>query len=174
MSSCLLIIKLHNFLSLCVWTISWLGSGPKCRRFWWWTRYQSAANEPCPLCEDSDERFVFSHTHTRIVYWRVTDVWWGSSWLWLCHLPSLLPCSAADCSEFSLHCVAASVWMKRSRWRRDKAVWCPESIFHLRNLLHRHFSPLTHTASPVSLNVNVNITDIQYTGYLLGLFYTAQ
>lgn len=49
--------------------LSWLGSGPKCGRFWWWTWDQSAANEPHPLSEDGDERCVclsvsLSYTHT--------------------------------------------------------------------------------------------------------------
>lgn len=98
-------------MSICLSTISSrLGSRPKCRRIWWRTGRQGAANEPYPLCEDSDERWVLTllHRHTY-------KTQWVPSWLWSSVSPLL--CSAPDCGELSLHCAAAAVWMKRSEWR---------------------------------------------------------
>lgn len=61
---------------VCVYVFSWLGCRSRCWRFWGWTWHQSTTDEPYPLCEDSDERwlFIFTHTHTHI-FISFTGLW---------------------------------------------------------------------------------------------------
>lgn len=100
---------------LCVRQISRLGSGPKRWRFWWRAGHQSPVNESDPLGEDSNERygrFLLSFPPL------------PSANPWLC---CCLP-SAFDCSEFSLHRAAASVWVKRTDGRWNKLSSSPQEF----------------------------------------------
>lgn len=57
--------------------------------------------------------------------------------------------------------------MKRSGWRRDQQSAARRPSFTSGALLQKHWSPLTHTASPISLNLNVNVVNVQH---LSGIF----
>lgn len=101
---------------LCVLQISRLGSGPKRWRFWWRAGHQSPVNEPDPLGEDSNERYARFCSPFLLCLKRTL------------YCTAVFPSSAFDCSEFSLHRAAASVWVKRTDGRWNKLSSSPQEF----------------------------------------------
>lgn len=153
----LLIPTLLNTNPFVLTIFSWLGSGSKCRGIWWWTRHQSPANESYPLCQDSHERWVSTLSHTQ--YSSDSDLdHFNFSWLRPCHV-LFFPCSATDRSEFSLHCAAASIWVKK--FKSGDGTDESGHLRHLRNHWRRHNVPFS---------LDMNVLFVYFYTWVVGWF----